>query len=112
MAFTIPNFVSPATGAPVGYLVIETITLNIVSSAIAVLINGFVDQQAFISKLQPTFSKSFFIQGVTYDAFLAALSSADLPAGSPQSGILLELIGALQQNMLTLPFFENATIVA
>jgi hypothetical protein len=112
MPFTIPNLTAPNSAAPVGYVAINHLTFNPALKSISVILGGYVDKAAFEANLQPVMTESISIAGTVFDEFLAVATSADLPVGTPQSDILAELIAALQTNLLSLPFFAGATIVA
>jgi len=115
MAFSLPNYTDPATGAPVTYFVISQVELAPLNNSLNVLVNGYVNAQDYAAGKAPvnlSVNLIFNIDGATYAQFLAAQTVSDLPAGSSQSQLLTQLLGALSQNMLTLPFFSGAQIVA
>src|ERR1700733_11376573 len=106
-AFQITGYTVPATGAPAPYWVISKIDLNYPPTTVKVTVNGYISSAAYIAGNQPVNTQNFNITGATYTAFLAGLTAADIPSGSAQSAVLMEMIGALQTNMLTLPFFST-----
>ena len=110
-AFSLPNYTLAATGQSVPYWVISSITLNPVNSTIQVSVGGYISSAAYVGGLQPVTRQGFTISGATYQSFLASLTTADLPVGTAQGSLVAELVGVLQTNMLTLPFFNGATIV-
>jgi hypothetical protein len=115
MAFSLPNYTDPATGAPVTYFVMTGLQLDLVNSQFTVFVNGYINQAAHTNGLAPIpdcQNMSFVISGATYQTFLDAVSVADLPSGSTQQAVLAELLSTLSTQMLTLPFFSGATIVS
>jgi len=110
-AFNMSGYTVPLTGAPAPYWVIQQITLNPIKSTCNVQVGEYVSSADYIANLKPVATQNFLISGSTYSAFLAAVTSADLPSGTTEGAVLTQLIGALQTNMLTLPAFSGATIV-
>jgi len=112
MPFNISGYTVPSNGAPAPYFVINRISLEPINSILCVNVNGYTSQADYAANLQPVTSQNFTINDAAYVAFLASVTGADIPAGTTQGALLTELIGALQTNMLTLPFFTAATIVS
>lgn len=115
MAFSLPKYTDPATGASVTYFVITSLQLDLINNAFTVMVNGYVDQATFAAGLAPIptcSNMSFVINGDLYTQFLAVPTAADLPAGSNQQAVLQELLSILSSNILTLPFFVGAQLVS
>lgn len=112
MSFQIPNFTVQATGEPVTYFVIASVNFDPIAAGIRVNVNGYLNQAAYAAGLHPIMTQGFMINEAVYAAFLASTTAADIPAGTSQGNVLAELMESLQTNMLSLPFFANATIVA
>lgn len=113
MAFSLPNYTDPQTGVSVTYFVIKQLMFNIIGNAFNISVDGYVTQQAYADGLLPAKQNiMFLVSGALYAQFLAAQSQSDIPAGSSQQQILGELLTTLSNNMLSLPFFQGATIVA
>lgn len=114
MAFSLPKYTDPATGASVTYFVITSLQLDLINNAFTVMVNGYVDQGTFAAGLAPIATcsnMSFVINGELYAEFLAVATQSDIPTGSNQQAILQELLSTLAANMLTLPFFSGTQIV-
>jgi hypothetical protein len=115
MAFSLPNYTDPATGAAVTHFVITGLQIDLVNNAFTVLVNGYVSKADYDAGKAPMPNCSnipFLINGDLYAAFLAVTTGADLPAGSTQQQVLGELLATLANNMLTFPFFEGAQLVS
>ena len=110
-AIQLSSYTVPATGVAAPYWVISQVTLNPLQSNINVNVNGYISSAGYTAGLKPATTQRFTITGATYTAFLAAVTSADLPSGTAQSAVVTEIMGALYTNMLTLPFFSGGTIV-
>lgn len=110
-AFQLSSYTVPATGVATPYWVISQVSLNPLKNSVDVRVSGYISSAAFIAGKSPATSQQFNISGATYNAFLAAITSSDIPSGTAQGEVLTEITGALQTNMLTLPFFSTATIV-
>ena len=111
MAFNLPAYVVPTTGQAIPYWVINQISFNPLNSTIRVNVNGYISAAGYTAGMQQLSQQFFTISGATYQAFLAAATTTDIPAGTPQGAVLQALTAALQTNMLSLPFFSGATIV-
>ena len=111
MAFQL-SYSIPTTGVPLTYFVVSKVTLQPVPGSLLVQVSGFVNQAAYAANLQAALVQTFTINGAAYAAFMGTLTTADIPVGTAQGLVVTQLVAALQQSLLALPFFSGATIVA